>query len=123
MTTTKAKCEFYYHMGRHTSATPGQVQRLLRYAATLQRLAEQECNSGLTPDQEIKQVNIRGHVLDICKDINEAMGIDDRIDPLYKRPPCCRPIFSGDPRGCVLKIRVPDGFTDDWGKEGICVPA
>lgn len=33
-----------------------------------------------------------------------------------------KPLFGGDPRGCVLKIQVPSGRTNDWGKEGICVP-
>ena len=31
-------------------------------------------------------------------------------------------IFSGDPRGITVKITVPSGKTDDYGKEGICVP-
>lgn len=31
-------------------------------------------------------------------------------------------IFQGDPRGSTVKITVPSGKTDDWGKEGICVP-
>lgn len=33
------------------------------------------------------------------------------------------PIIGGDPRGCVLKITVPSKSTNDWGREGICVPA
>ena len=31
-------------------------------------------------------------------------------------------VFSGDPRGCTVKVTVPSGRTNDWGKEGICVP-
>jgi hypothetical protein len=31
-------------------------------------------------------------------------------------------VISGDPRGCVFKVKVPSGRTNDWGKEGICVP-
>jgi hypothetical protein len=31
------------------------------------------------------------------------------------------PIFSGDPRGCVVKLKMPDGRFNDWGREGICV--
>ena len=31
-------------------------------------------------------------------------------------------IFQGDPRGCTVKVTVPSGKTNDWGKEGICVP-
>lgn len=32
------------------------------------------------------------------------------------------PVFSGDPRGACVKLRVPSGKTDDWGQTGICVP-
>jgi hypothetical protein len=34
----------------------------------------------------------------------------------------CKPVFSGDPRGCTVKLFLPDGYTNDWGKEGFCVP-
>lgn len=31
-------------------------------------------------------------------------------------------IFSGDPRGCTVKLTFKDGFTNDFGGEGYCVP-
>lgn len=31
-------------------------------------------------------------------------------------------LFDYDPRGCTVKIVCPNGFTNDWGKEGVCVP-
>ena len=31
-------------------------------------------------------------------------------------------VFQGDPRGCTVKLTVPSGRTNDWGREGICVP-
>ena len=31
-------------------------------------------------------------------------------------------VFSGDPRGATVKLVFPDGHTNDWGKEGYCVP-
>lgn len=31
-------------------------------------------------------------------------------------------IFSGDPRGCTVKLTFKDGATNDFGKEGWCVP-
>jgi hypothetical protein len=46
MTTTKDKLEFAMLMARHTRATLRQVQALMRYAGTLQRLAEDDCNVG-----------------------------------------------------------------------------
>lgn len=30
---------------------------------------------------------------------------------------------SGDPRGAVLKLTLPDGATNDWGRTGWCVPS
>jgi hypothetical protein len=30
--------------------------------------------------------------------------------------------FSGDPRGATVKLILPNGETNDWGKEGWCVP-
>lgn len=34
----------------------------------------------------------------------------------------CKPIFSGDPRGTTVKLTLPNGATNDWGKEGWCIP-
>jgi DNA N-6-adenine-methyltransferase (Dam) len=53
---------------------------------------------------EAKEERIQAKVTELCK----AFG--------------CVPVFQGDPRGNVLKIQVPDGYTNDWGREGICVP-
>ena len=33
-----------------------------------------------------------------------------------------KPDFQGDPRGCCVKLIVPSGKTDDWGRTGLCVP-
>lgn len=35
----------------------------------------------------------------------------------------CHPTFSNDPRGAVLKIRVPDGFSNSFGDDGIVMPS
>jgi hypothetical protein len=32
------------------------------------------------------------------------------------------PVFSGDPRGATVKLRVPSGKCDDWGQTGLCIP-
>lgn len=34
----------------------------------------------------------------------------------------CRVVFQGDPRENTVKIVCLDGFTNDWGGEGLCVP-
>lgn len=107
--TTKDKLEFVHAMARHTRATLRQCEALMRYAATLQRLAEDDCNGyARITDQEradAKQERIKVKVMEICCEAD------------------CAALFSSDPRGTVLKIRVPDGFTNDFGGEGICVPS
>lgn len=90
------------------------ARKLLRYGATLGRLAEEQCNGYQTWDRredakrarasELKEERIRAKVEELCGQFG------------------CKAVFQGDPRGNVLKIQVPDGFTNDWGREGICVP-
>jgi hypothetical protein len=96
------------------------AQRLLRYGATLGRIAENQCNGYSKLDSwhantyqwdeqaakrdELKEERIRAKVTKLC----ESIG--------------CQPVFQGDPRGNTLKIAVPDGYTNDWGREGIAVP-
>jgi hypothetical protein len=100
------------------------AQRLLRYGATLGRIALEDCNgvdapNGLTPEQyraidarwekymdrqHAKEERIEGKVREICARFG------------------CRPVFSGDPRGNVLKIVMPDGYSNSFGGDGLCVP-
>ena len=91
-----------------------QAELLMRYGATLQRLAEELCN-GYRDAQgnwdarhaelaEKKQERIEGKAAKVAQSIGGKV------------------VTGGDPRGCVLKIIFPDGYTNDWGREGICVP-
>lgn len=90
------------------------ARRLMRYGATLGRIAENQCNGYQTWDykwdekaakrDEAKALRIANKVIKLCEEFG------------------CKPVFQGDPRGNTLKIQVPDGFTNDWGREGICVP-
>lgn len=106
MTTTKAKLEFVHAMARHTRATVRQCEALMRYAATLQRLAEAACNREMTQREILQEERIMAKVIAITAELELEL-----------------PVFSDDPRGAVLKIRVPDGYTNDLGGEGICVPS
>lgn len=91
-----------------------QAELLMRYGATLKRLAEELCNgyqdaqvnwdSRRTELAEKKQARIEAKAQAV------AVAIGGKA------------IFQGDPRGCVLKVIFPDGYTNDWGREGICVP-
>jgi hypothetical protein len=107
MANTKDKMEFAFYMARHTSATPHQIYRLMRYGATLNRLATEQCNRQWTDRDQRKRDNVEAAVAKACKQIK---GVQQAI-------------FSNDPRGACLKLAVVDGFTTDWGREGICVPS
>lgn len=102
--TTRDKLEFVYAMAKHSTATMAQLQRLLRYGATYARFATDACNRQLTVAEERKWNNVRGRINIIC----------DRFG--------CTVHYQNDPRGCTVKVVVPDGYTNDFGNEGICVP-
>jgi hypothetical protein len=96
----------------------------MRYGATYGRIQEFGCNSPDYPNgasNELiariekrwereaerlakKETRIEAKVTELCKQINAV------------------PVFQGDPRGNTIKIRVSDGYTNDWGREGICIP-
>lgn len=102
--TTRDKLEFVYAMAKHTDASIGDLQRLMRYASTHQRLVTGDCNRGLTPAEVAKQFHVCKRITDLVNSVK------------------CGVVFSGDPRGCTVKVVVADGYTNDMGREGICVP-
>jgi hypothetical protein len=117
-TTQKARYEFTRLLVEHTTVerweAENAAEKLLRYGATLGRLAEEQCNGYQTWDgrederrarrSEVKEGRIRLK----AEKLAESIG--------------CKIITQGDPRGNVLKIQVPDGYTNDWVREGIGVP-
>lgn len=119
--TARARYEFIHLLMKHAEITPATVtadnpnivtegdiqrvaQRLLRYGATYGRLQEQDCNVGLTDKERVKESRLALRMADLSATIG------------------CKVYLSGDPRGNTVKVIVPDGFTNDWGREGICVP-
>lgn len=105
MTARKDILEFGFHVGRHIpGATPWHAERLLRYGAGHKRLTEADCNRGLTPDEQKRLDSLRKRVLDMALSVGSSAR------------------FSGDPRGATIKLACSDGFTNDWGKVGLCVP-
>jgi hypothetical protein len=79
--------------------TLAKLCKLSKYHASLQELA---CNE---PVPEGHDEKCEAAIRKVC----EAL-------------PGCEPIFSGDPRGCTVRLRVPSGRTNDWARTGICVP-
>jgi hypothetical protein len=93
---------------------------ICRLAATYKRLQENACNGyqdwqgnwdeAATKRAEKKESRIEEHIKTLCLELPTIDG--KHIEP----------VFGGDPRGATIKLKMPDGRTDDWGREGICVP-
>jgi hypothetical protein len=82
---------------------PGKLNDLLKLARRYGFLQERACNESVPENHDAKcEARIRAH----CESIGAG----------------CVPVFSGDPRGATVKLRVPSGRTNDWGATGICVP-
>lgn len=84
------------------NATPGGLQRLISLARRHHKLQEDACNGEVPEDHDAD---------------NEAA-----ITRLAVKMGAKAVHFSGDPRGCTVKLVCSDGYTDDWGREGFCVP-
>lgn len=81
---------------------------IMRHGATYARIQEAWCNEEMgdrrTREMMAKEARIEKRITELC----EPFGF--KAD------------FQGDPRGATVKIRVPSGYTNDWGRTGICVP-
>lgn len=125
---------------------PERISRLImRHATTVQRLAVAECNgddTGFTmcPNWGLPMSH-QGDFCPLCEGRNLAHGrvrkslagmvrAERRIALLCAqagerrigKPLAFVPVFSGDPRGACVKIRVPSGRSDSWDGDGMCVP-
>lgn len=97
------RLEFALVMGReYPTITVAILNRLMMLSRHHARLQERACNFQV-PENHDKRT-------------------EDRIRDLVDQLPGCKALFSGDPRGCTVKLQVPSGRTNDWGAEGICVP-
>jgi len=93
-----------YEKGR-TWHFPAEFARdVLRRAKNLHSLAEKACNQGLTPRETGRQYRLKHKIKKLCRRFK------------------VEPVFQDDPRGAVVKLKVPSGATDDMGRTGICVP-
>jgi len=94
------------HGGNRTNEAVDLARLVLRNAATIQRLAILDCNSGLTDGQARAKDSAEQHIETACK----LWGI--------------KPMFDGDPRGCCVHLLLPSGRWNSLGgeKEGFRVP-
>ena len=85
------------------------AKRMMREARRHHELMEIECNEGALRKPSGEPFPRLQRVLDKIKELAAEMG-------------AAGVVFSGDPRGCTVKLVMPDGYTDDWSREGVCVP-
>ena len=78
---------------------PAVVLRLARLSKRHARFQEASCNYGLSAAEE---------------------AAERRCEDAIRR--VCEPVFSGDPRGCTVRLRLRSGRTDDFAGTGVCVP-
>jgi hypothetical protein len=80
------------------------IQKVLRYAATIQRLSAEACNRELKDTEFLNRIHATSQLM--------AIGENNGFYPC----------FSSDPRGATVKLKVRSGKTNDWGEVGVCVP-
>jgi hypothetical protein len=116
--TPKERAEFIAALAAHVNGSPERrgwlATRLMYYGAAYARIQERACNGHQKPNGDWdEQAALR--------DERRETKLEETITKLCE-PFDCKPKFGGDPRGATIKIVVPDGYTNDWGHEGICVP-
>jgi hypothetical protein len=91
-------------------STITQCRKLMKLATDHHKMMEDYCNGTDIYDEEGEPLpplhGLRRNLIELASDVGMA-GV----------------VFSGDPRGCTVKLVTPDGSTNDWGKEGWCIPA
>jgi hypothetical protein len=100
---------------------------ILRAAQTLHRLAVAQCNGDWPADngqRETIECTNCGNYWDASTIAKSGLcqNCRTRARVLEVLPEGFTPVFGGDPRGCVLKVAVPSGKTDDHAREGLCIP-
>ena len=112
----------------HDEGIPQSVAiAIMRDAATVQRLAVAVCNGDYPCDNGERQI-LHCAVCDTGYVPNSLFGgicpscrAETRITSALAQFGATA-AFSGDPRGACVKVVVPSGKTNDWGRTGICVP-
>ena len=109
----KSRDEFVLTMGRELPDDWNLIRQrkwcaaMMKLATIRQTLAVAECNYELSKSQRTRISNTTQAIEKLCVEAGPGYG--------------CK--VGGDPRGCVVKLTVPSGYVNDFGQEGICVPA
>lgn len=80
--------------------------KLIRAAGSLHRRYEASGSYAWATGEAYEKATDRKEraVIELCKPF--GIGVD----------------FQRDPRGASVKLKLPSGRTNDWGREGYCVP-
>lgn len=122
------------------------ARKIMRHTRTLERLAVAECNGDYPYnihidchyphcrcwkgpaflcrlcDTFVAEPTLRDiQASDPTRGLCQACAIQGHMLALLK-PYRVSAVFKGDPRGAVVKLKVPSGRTDDGEQEGLCVP-
>lgn len=110
--------QFAHDLQKHTDPSRGtesrtltDAKRMISHAKTHHHMMERLCSDE-----------------GFCREINEegehpqVIRCRQRIEACARRLGCKGVLFSGDPRGCTVKLVFEDGYTNDFAKEGYCVP-
>lgn len=141
MTYQTERDEFISRLTREIPTQPPHMiadlaRGILRAASTLDRLAVAQCNGDWPADNgERKTV-----VCPICEcgwvpsslavaksgphkgqKVCQDCRTEERLTATLK-PYGIEPIYGGDPRGYVVKLKMPSGATNTWSQDGIGVP-
>lgn len=126
----KSRQEFIHLIMKHASLLQGTeldlhktAKRLMRYGATYGRIQEDACNGPDFVYGNDALNNQRQYMWEQrrAQDAKKEARIEAKVTELCATIGC-KPIFQGDPRGNTIKIQMSDGFTNDWGNDGVCVP-
>lgn len=116
------------------------ARTVLRHATTLQRIAELECSSERADRDRVPCPGVkrdadcicdwdrdldRGQHRDVKRIERQAQRIEARLIAGLAKYPGFAFVFGGDPRGGVVRLKVPSGAYNTWGgaEDGIAVPA
>lgn len=84
---------------------------ICRHATGYSKIQERWCNENMSDTLEkvtkAREFRLEGHMIRLSRLLPGVKSIK----------------FSGDPRGCTVKLVMDNPrLYDDWGQEGICVP-
>lgn len=106
--------EFMVEMGK-LGLNADLSRRLMRYAATLQRLAEAQCNGDYPADNGERPTkpctNCENHWAESALRKRDGVCIDCRTEAALKDFAAEHGIeleFQGDPRGCIVSVKRGD---------------